>query len=294
MVTVTEALPEKLVERVLAKLGLSDAPEPTLHGLGTLFEAWCRGIPFDNVRKLIHIERHDPGPLPGDDSIEFFDAWLRHGTGGTCWVTNGGLFRLLHSLGFDAVRGEGTMMIAPNIPPNHGTVIVRLDGERYIVDGSILQVSPLRLDETSVTEVANAAWGVQCAKRDGHWVIRWRPAHMTGGLDCRIDSLEVTRQTFHQRHEATRPWSPFNYELYARSVRGDSMVSACFQERVEFDRDGQLIKSPLDEYGRARFLIEELGMSEEIAEALPADIKTPPPPWSESARRAAEAGSHVS
>ncbi len=287
MIVPGESLAPELLERILAKLGFANAPEPSLSGLRSLYEAWCRSVPFDNVRKLIHVRSQDSGPLPGDDSEDFFDAWLKHGTGGTCWVTNGGLFRLLDSLGFNAVRGEATMLIAPNIPPNHGTVIVSLDDERYIVDGSILQVEPLRLDETSVTGVSNGAWGVQCEKRDGHWVIRWRPAHMPDGMDCRIERLEVTRETFHQRHEATRPWSPFNYELYARSVRGDSMVSACFQQRVEFDHNGQMSKSPLDERGRARFLIEELGMSEEIVHALPPDMPTPPPPWSETAKRAA-------
>ena len=280
-------LPPELLERILGKLGFASTPEASLASLRSLFDAWCRSVPFDNVRKLIHVRSGDPGTLPGDDSVDFFESWLKHGTGGTCWVNNGGMFRLLISLGFDAVRGEGTMLIAPNIPPNHGTVIVALDGERYVVDGSILQVEPLRLDESQVTAVINPAWGVECVKRDGHFVIRWRPAHKPDGLDCRIDRLGVSRETFRQRHEATRPWSPFNYELYARSVRCKSMVSACFQHRVEFDRDGQMSKSPLDEPGRARFLIEELGMSEEIVQALPPDMPTPPPPGSETAKRAA-------
>ena len=176
----------------------------------------CRAVPFDNVRKLIHVRRGDSTPLPGDDSVDFFESWLRHGTGGTCWATNGAMYRLLSSVGFQADRGEATMLIAPNIPPNHGTVIVHLDGERYIVDGSLLQSEPLRLDENEQTDVVNLAWGLSCQKRDGHWVIRWRPAHMTDGMDCRIDRLQVSAETYHQRHEATRPWSPFNYSLYAR------------------------------------------------------------------------------
>lgn len=287
MASASEALPLSLLERILARLGISSVPDPTKAALDGIYEAWCRQVPFDNVRKLIHVRQQDASPLPGDDSVDFFEAWLKHGTGGTCWATNGAMFRLLASLDFDVVRGEGTMVIAPNIPPNHGTVIVRLDGQRYIVDGSLLQVEPLRLDEEHVTEVVNPAWGVRCAKQDGHWVIRWRPAHQPDGLDCRIDSLQVTRERFHERHEATRPWSPFNYELYARSVRGSSLVSTCFGHRVEFTGDGQLLKRPVTDRERRAFLIEELGMSEEIVSQLPADVPTPPPPWSKTAQQRA-------
>ena len=43
----------------------SDRPAPTLDGLQTLYAAWCRKVPFDNVRKLIHFHSHASGPLPG-------------------------------------------------------------------------------------------------------------------------------------------------------------------------------------------------------------------------------------
>jgi hypothetical protein len=77
----TEELSIDLLERVLMRLGLSDRPAPTFDGLQTLYAAWCRKVPFDNVRKLIHIHNHDPGPLPGDDATDFFEAWLTYGTG---------------------------------------------------------------------------------------------------------------------------------------------------------------------------------------------------------------------
>jgi hypothetical protein len=87
-----EALSMDSRERVLMKLGLSEYPTPTLDGLRALYAAWCRKVPFDNVRKLIHIHHHDPAPLPGDDATDFFEAWLTYGTGGTCWAGNGALY----------------------------------------------------------------------------------------------------------------------------------------------------------------------------------------------------------
>ena len=63
----TEELSMDLLEQVLSKLGLAERPAPTLEGLQRLYAAWCRKVPFDNVRKLIHFHSHASGPLPGDD-----------------------------------------------------------------------------------------------------------------------------------------------------------------------------------------------------------------------------------
>jgi arylamine N-acetyltransferase len=282
----TEELSTDLLERVLMRLGLSNRPAPTLDGLQTLYAAWCRKVPFDNVRKLIHIHNHDPGPLPGDDSTDFFDAWLTYGTGGTCWAGNGALHALLVSLGFHASRGMGTMLVAPNVPPNHGTVLVVCDETRYVVDASILHSEPLRLDTSMPTGVTHPAWGVQCSTRQGHWHIHWRPVHMPDGLDCRLDHLYVTRETFQERHEQTRPWSPFNYELYARLICGDAVVGTTGGQRVELSSAGDVIHKRLEGDDRIRLLVDELGMKEEIVQRLPFDTPTPPPPWSRTARNA--------
>jgi len=56
----TQGLSRDLLEQVLSRLGLSDRPALTLDGLQTLYAAWCRKVPFDNVRKLIHLHDHTP------------------------------------------------------------------------------------------------------------------------------------------------------------------------------------------------------------------------------------------
>jgi len=282
----TEALTPELLERVLVKLGLSSHPAPTLDGLQTLYAAWCRKVPFDNVRKLIHLHSHDPGPFPGDNATDFFEAWLAYGTGGTCWAGNGALHALLLSLGFHATRGLCTMLIAPHIPPNHGSVLVTHDETPYVVDASILHSDPLRLDASAPTAIVYPAWGVDCDRRDdGHWYIRWRSMFGEEGLDCRIEDLSVSRDTFHERHEQTRPWSPFNYELHIRLICGDSIVGAALGQRVEYDGSGACVRTRLDGNERKQLLIDKLGIHEEMVERLPADTPTPPPPWSQTAQR---------
>src|SRR3989442_973431 len=129
--------------------------------------------------------------------------------------------------------------------------------------------------------VTHPAWGVQCSRRDGYWYIRWRPVHMPEeGLDCRLDYLSVTRETFRERHEQTRPWSPFNYELYARLICGEAVVGTTSGQRVELNGAGVVVHTRLAGDDRLRLLCDELGMQEEIVQPLPRTTPTPPPPCS--------------
>jgi N-hydroxyarylamine O-acetyltransferase len=188
------------------------------------------------------------------------------------------------TLGFAAQRGVGTMLVAPNLPPNHGTVIVSLDGVRYVVDASILHSEPLPLEEEKATTINHPAWGVRCVKHNNHWHIKFRPMHLPTGLECRLEQLSATREEFRERHAHTRAWSPFNYELHARRIRGDSIVGVALGQRVEFDASGAVSQRRLQEEDRRRVLIDELGIKEEIVHRLPPDTPTPPPPGSHAAR----------
>lgn len=278
-----QPLPPPLIAAILAKLGLSQSPQPNFQFLSSLYRAWCTRVPFDNLRKLIALRESHSGPLPGDSAEDFFQAWLAHGTGGTCWAGNGALGALLQNLGFDARLGVATMMVAPNLPPNHGTVVVAIEDGQYIVDASILTMEPLRLSQTETTEVCHPAWGVRCRPTDGTWIISWRPQTRPERLDCRINWLGATREQFQKFHDGTRGWGPFNYELSVRTIRGESIRGIAFGNRVDFDQDGKLHQSPLPAEDRIKFLTD-LGYSEEIATLLPADIPTPPPPGSRTAQ----------
>lgn len=271
-------LPPDLVERVLHKLGFDDQPEPTLASLRRLYAAWGQGVPFDNIRKLIHLREGHAGPLPGDDAIDFLQSWLSYGTGGTCWAGHTALHALLDALGFDVVRGYGTMLVAPDLPPNHATVVVACEQHRYLVDASILHGEPLELPDAEASHIRHPSWGVSADVRNGRVVVRWRPIHMPEGLDCRIDQLDVPASTFREFHEGSRAWSPFNYELYARVNRGDTIIGAAFGRQIEFDAAGTPHSSVLPPSERMRFLVERLGIDEALAARVPADIPTPPPP----------------
>lgn len=281
------ALSPALAERVLERLGFSRAPAPDRKGLAALYLAWCRAVPFDNTRKLIALRAGDPGPLPGDRPEEFLEAWLAHGAGGTCWAIHGAFCAVLEACGFPAKRGIGTMLVAPDLPPNHGTATVALDGRTWLVDACIQHGEPLALDPLRDTEVAHPAYGVRARPDSAKWLVRWRSPFTQDGMDCRIDSLDGDVDSFRTYHEQTRQWSPFNFELFARVHRRGGVVVAARGERFFFDETGAISREPLTGEARLRFLIEELGLSEALANQVPADVAMPPPPGSATAARAA-------
>jgi N-hydroxyarylamine O-acetyltransferase len=277
-------LNEELTERVLAGLGLNTRPEPTFEGLRNLYGAWCQKVPFDNVRKLIHVRAVNSGPLPGSTAADFLKGWLRFGAGGTCWAGAGAFHALLVTLGFDVLRGVGTMLVAPDLPPNHGTVVVNFGAEQYVVDCSILHGEPLALRKDSETSIAHPAWGVQCSTRDQRWHIQWRPLHRLDGFECRLETFGASNDEFSESYDRTRGWSPFNYEVTARTNRGERVIGMSFGSEISIERDGSVTQRLISDAERKRVLIEEIGISEELVRHLPNDIPTPPPPGSRKAQ----------
>jgi N-hydroxyarylamine O-acetyltransferase len=264
-------------DAVLRRLGV---PEPSvdLAGLTAIYRRWCESVPFDNTRKLIHVRAGDPGPLPGDVPDDFFASWLEHGTGGTCWAGNGALHALLRSLGFEAHRGIATMMVAPDLPPNHGTVAVDVDEGRFLVDASMLHGEPLPLRDTT-TRIDHFAWGVEAVPgADGRTAVHWYPFHLEAGMDCRIERFGASEADFRELHEATRTWSPFNYSLCLRRVRGDAMIGFWFGRYGERAAAGTRRYEDVEPSVRRRVLCDDVGLSARLVDAVPADREVPPPP----------------
>jgi N-hydroxyarylamine O-acetyltransferase len=223
--------------------------------------------------------RSSGGSLPGSTPEAFFRAWLEHGTGGTCWSGNGALYALLKALGFSAERGIATMMVSPDTTPNHGTVVVTLDGARFIVDASILTGEPLRLPEPAATGAAPEPAPIpRIDVRDGTAYIVWRTPRAPEGFLCRIDRIGVGDEEWDARHQATGGWGPFNFSVAARVNRGRGSIAYGAGMRYAFDEAGVLTSQPVDRAGRDRFLVEELGIAETLVRALPDDRPVPPPP----------------
>ena len=254
---------------MLARLGI-DAPAPTAEGLRTVYGAWCNHVSFDNVQKRISLaERHDH--LAGCEPEEFFENFLVHGTGATCWPGSGGLAALLESLGFRIRRLVAAMNYEQlGIRPGHASTVAETDGRDWLVDSSMLTVDPFELRRGERTERIDAVHAIAADPYEGRWIIRWMWQNAET-MPCLVLEEGVSPERFALSYEATRAArTPFNTALLARrnlpdggllAIRGDTVtrVSPTGVRRVMPAED------------RSRLLVEEFEYSPEIVARLPPD-----------------------
>ena len=240
-----DKLEARLLKRVLTALGLEGTIPPTFDGLTMVYGAWCRRVPFDNIRKMISLHGGSNQRLSGLEAVDFFENWLEHGTGGTCWPSSNALCVLLRSLGFDVRRVAGSMFDLGII--NHGTVKVRIDGRDWLADTSMLTNVPIPVNsELYIGEMHGVAAEVEPV--DGSHMIWADFVPMPVYVPCRLHFDSVDTDFYEDRYEIfSREQSPFNTRLYFRTggpeggvilgnyrftrVGGEVMVE-------EFSRDG--------------------------------------------------------
>jgi N-hydroxyarylamine O-acetyltransferase len=258
------------VEAVLDRLGFGAAPEPALDGLERVYAAWCRTVPFDNVVKRIHLVSGSASPFPNARPQEFFDLFLAHGTGGTCWPSSRALCALLQALGFDARLASAAMDDRAAGPVHtHGTTIVRADDREYWVDSSMLTDRPLPLVRDTTTHLDHPIRPVRAEPAGRFWRVFWTPAAFGSEMGCLLLDDDVAGEHYDTRYEASRGFGPFNAGLYATRNRAGAVFSVCLGQRCERDAAG--FRSSELGAERNRILVEELGYSEEIVQRLPED-----------------------
>jgi len=221
-----DPLDRELAERVLERLGLPDRPSIDPDGLTALYRGWGLAVPFDNVRKLIAL--HDPtcsptAPLPGLDATDFFEQWLRHGVGGTCWPSANALTTLAAACGFDARRITASMFDLNE--PSHGSTIVTIDGTEWLIDSSMLTDRPLPLSATEATEIDDPVFATTATPVPEGWLFGF-PLPDESSLPCRtISPAETSHDFYAERYEVSRTASPFNEHVYLRRNDADGIVS---------------------------------------------------------------------
>ncbi len=259
----------------MVALGVRSAPNDAA-GLGEVYRQWCRRVPFDSLRKRVFQAAGAAGSVPGWTADEFLAGWLDDGTGGSCWSTSLGLHAVLDHLGFDARLVAGVMLTDPDTRPNHGTVVVTIEGDEWLTDSSMLFDTPLRLPPAGQTvERAHAVHPVSAIGEGDHWVVTWRPAHADVAVGCEIDRAAVDPASWDRAHDRTRVYSLFNQALYARRNTADGIVAYGRGNLVERGPDGALSKRPVPPGEVRATLVERFGYSERIVDALPPDDDGP-------------------
>lgn len=251
-----------LRDRVLARLGCSAPPPVTLEGLRSVYGAWSATVPFDNVRKMIAL-RTDGAALPGGGAEEFFEQWLAHGCGGTCWPSSNALHALLRAIGFEARRVAGSMRDLGLV--NHASVKVRLDGRDWLVDSSLLHHVPLPLDNGGFVG-SDPVVAVEVEPVDGTHVVWSHTPPNSEYIPCRLLVDPADPQVYETGYEASRARSPFNQRLYARRNRPGELLVLVGRTRFSKTVHG-MTSDELSPEGVCGALREEIGVSAALVEA---------------------------
>ncbi|HTH51816.1 MAG TPA: arylamine N-acetyltransferase [Pyrinomonadaceae bacterium] len=281
------ALSKDLLGRLTERLGIPSNLATHLDGLRTVYRAWCSNIPFDNMRKMISLRAGSQ--LAGLDAEDFFENYLANGTGGTCWPSSNALYVLVRDLGFHARRAAGSMFEMPDV--NHGTVKVRLDGEDWMVDSSMLTYEPFRV--TSETYITGGTHPVETEVYDGSYVIWVDFPPLPEFIPCRMRLDPVDSGFYTERYEVfSRTQSPFNEKLYFR--KGGPDGTTVLFGHTRFKRNGEgLDVEEFDRDGLCSYLVQTAGVSQKLVDdwaasgsldATFAESERPPSPPLDRAR----------
>lgn len=266
------ALDGHLLEQTLECLGVA-AGEPDLDTLNRVYAAWCRAVPFDNIYKRLHFARNPDGLLPLGEPEEVLSTFLTHGTGGTCWPLAIAHHAILSALGY-RLRGVAGSMVGitpPGFGPSHGTIIVTIDDQEYLVDNTIMAEEILPLSRDSATRAGRgglAAW----AEPNGElWDVHFRMAHSDREITCHLHVDNVGIGFFQERLQLTREYSRFNEAVYIRKNRGGGAIAFGRGQLTTMDPDGGRSVEAVRPERVPALLVDEFGLSAEIVAALPPD-----------------------
>jgi N-hydroxyarylamine O-acetyltransferase len=219
------ALPEPLVDRLLARIGLAHRPAPDAEGLRTVHRAYVSRVPYEDLAvQLGECEPLDPERLAA--------RVASGGRGGYCFEVNTVLMALLEGLGFSVERRQAivTTFDGPRSgeQTNHLALLVTLDdGERTTClaeagwgEGPL---DPLPFREGTFS-AGPFTWGVEPYPGGGWW-IRQHAWGSTPGFW--LGDERATLADFQPHHErlSTSPDSSFVRTLVVQKPLADRIVT---------------------------------------------------------------------
>ncbi|MGV3708212.1 MAG: hypothetical protein ACO1Q7_05175 [Gemmatimonas sp.] len=253
---------EDLHRRVAQRLGLGAGVETSIQGLYAVYGAWCSNVPFDNIRKLIALRTGDTGPLPGGDATDFLEAFLEHGTGGTCWSSSNGLYEMVKGFGFNARRIAGSMRDLG--VPGHGSVKVRIGDMDWMVDSSMLTMFPIPITD-QLYVYRDARFGVEVEPTpEGSHLVWFNTPPYDDYFPCRLLIDDVSHDFYLERYEISRTRGPFNHHISIRYNRGDTRTVLQGHTRHRTSDATGLVSQDLTREELVAELRNVVGLSEEI------------------------------
>lgn len=137
-----------LTDRVLYYLQI-DPATPSVEQLNDLIHAYTRSIPWESaflIAKRTRTQQTVDCPCWPD---EFWSDAMTMGGGGTCFESNYAFLSLLHTLGYEGyltINNMGESIAC------HTAIVIRLEGQRWLVDVGIPLYTVLLIDPNQPTQ----------------------------------------------------------------------------------------------------------------------------------------------
>jgi N-hydroxyarylamine O-acetyltransferase len=208
------------LDALLHRIGLAQAPPPTVEGLHALHRAYVSSIPYEAL--AVQLEEFDAL------DVDTISARLLTGRGGYCFELNGVLGWMLEELGFavqrrEAVVGARVLPTDPPKPTNHLALVVTIDDKPWLADAGLGEgpLEPLPLRPGRHAEPLH--WTLE-PDGDAWWIAQ----HPWGSVETfRITAPTVGLDAFqpHHRRLSTDPESSFVQTLVVQRPLEDRIVT---------------------------------------------------------------------
>ncbi len=258
LVPIDSELRLDIKQQVLKKLEISESIGCTKQNLEDLFKAWCRNIPFDNFWKRMDLIGKSFSQLDQLDPNNFFELWLEHGVGGTCWVTTNAMFELLKDLGFNA-RVISCSMGDMGIP-NHGSIIVTIDNEELIIDTSVLNEQPIELANI---KKENEIHPIQVIHTDSKTTVLFEFVMSRKQMPWTLIDNDINLDTIKSLHETSINASLFNDCIYIRK-NSENKTYSLIGNTFYIKSSDKIEAQTLDNNEIKKTLVDVFGFSKEI------------------------------
>ncbi len=207
------------VKAYLARIGISEIPDPSLENLRLLQSSHLLNVPFENLN--IHIYNR-----LSQDPRELFEKIVLQRRGGICYELNLMYMLLLQKIGYDVtyhggrVTDEGTFF-------DHTFIIAKIDGIKYITDVGFGDnfMYPMKFEADLLHKDPKGDFIIDY--EGGGYYALWKMAPgkpvkgYTFTLNIRKPSDFTERRIFY----TTDPSSPFHKNLICSIEKRDGRVS---------------------------------------------------------------------
>jgi len=214
-------LSKHVADQVLIHLKLTTTIKSNKEGLEQVFNAWCQHIPFDNFWKRLGLMGQPFQDKNQMNPNHFFEIWMEHGLGGTCWVSTTAMYSLLDYLNFNVRYIVGSMGNMGMI--NHGSLIVTFeDGSEFLVDTSVLNNQPIEISGEGISDKTHP---IQLTKDEKNTLLIFEHVTKREIMPCAIMPESISFNDVSKHYQVSTEMSLFNDCVYIRKNDKNSVRS---------------------------------------------------------------------